>query len=140
MAGLETACVALWPAPPCGWRGQCVGGTCQCEAGWALSGLDTQGADQCIKYRPITGALYVTWAAVMAPTAVLYASTVLLDWRFRRGMVSPSDRAAAALAGFAFVMYFICALHGALRSDDELGNSRASIALLTTGSGPRADK
>jgi hypothetical protein len=132
MAGLETACVALWPAPPCGWRGQCVGGTCQCDEGWALSGLDTQGADQCIKYRPITGALHVTWAAVVPPLALLYASNVLLDWRVRRGSVGSGDRVAAALFGVSLVMNFTCALRGALRSDNEVGSSRASIALLIT--------
>ncbi len=104
------ACVALWPAQPCGWRGQCVGGTCQCDEGWALSGLDTQGADQCIKYRPITGAPHVTWAAVVPPLALLYASNVLLDWRVRRGSVGSGDRVAAALFGVSLVMHFICAL------------------------------
>lgn len=131
MTGLETACAALWPAPACGWRGQCVGGTCQCDAGWVLSGLDTQGADQCIKYRPITGALYVAWAATVPPMAVLYALNVLHDWRIRGGTVGHGDRVAAALIGLMLLLFFTCAQRGAL-SDDEVGSSRASIALLTT--------
>jgi hypothetical protein len=125
-------CSALWPSPPCGWRGHCVAGACECDAGWALAGFETVGTDQCVRYQPVLGALYVALAVLVPPTTALYAANLLLEWRVRSGVVGPKDRVAAALIGCAFVLYFVCALRGALRRDNEIANPRLDVALLAT--------
>ncbi len=109
-----------------------MAGACECDAGWALAGFEIVGTDQCVRYQPGLGALYVASAVLVPPTSALYAANLLFEWRVRGGVVGPKDRVAAALMGCGFVLYFVCALRGALRRDNEIGNPRLDVALIAS--------
>jgi hypothetical protein len=108
-----SACGALWPAPPCGWRGQCdeAAGVCVCEEGWQLSPLVVDGAALCNIPDGLLPAALASSAAVLVCFVVLAAARIGLDWRAGR-LRDRLDLADNALElGFCFsylIAYTLC--------------------------------
>jgi hypothetical protein len=104
MAAGRSACGALWPAPPCGWHGQCdeAAGACVCEEGWKPSPLVVDGVALCNNPDGLLPAALASCAAVLVCSTVAEAARIAVDWRAGR-LRDRRDRADNALAlGFAF--------------------------------------
>ncbi len=108
-------CEPLWPAPACGWYGQCVNDTrCECSGGFELNPLAVGGAQACII---LPGVLRLVYWVSLGATGTLVLVSMLIEalecrragrrYRARKRVVAFSRVAATA---FSFGILLRCVL------------------------------
>jgi hypothetical protein len=82
-AGMAGCGVALWPAPPCGWRGRCTeAGACECADGLEVAQFAVQdGAFMCTRVLGLHRSLYVALAAEVTVNFMLRLSLAWVEYR-----------------------------------------------------------
>jgi hypothetical protein len=125
----NASCAALWPAPAC-WHGHCVDGSCACDEGWELVGVDIDGAELCVRAKGVVPLLYLVWACSDAACLLLLLANswlnLQLGWHRQRFEV-------LSLLWFEMgsALYLIVAFSGWLSPEREMGHSGLSLLLFT---------
>jgi hypothetical protein len=113
LAGEDDGCGALWPAPPCGWLGTCVNGTCVCDAGWELNLFVVDGVVLCTRLPGLDSAMYTIAGYAFSAAVALMWAVELREARTRGAAhvlrARRTQLAMAVLLPVGSVLFFIAA-------------------------------
>jgi hypothetical protein len=85
-------CATQWPAPACGWHGECVDGSCVCGDGFQVNPLVVDGVNLCTVRAAAVDTVLALWLAGVLVSVPVTALQEYFKMRAERAVSRPPGR------------------------------------------------
>jgi hypothetical protein len=86
------ACAAQWPAPACGWSGECYNGSCVCGDGYQVNPIVVDGVELCTVSPAAVDAMLALWLVGVLVSVPVTVLSIRLKARAERSVSRPAGR------------------------------------------------